>query len=131
VCQDRRNVGPPNEALVLPAWSPNLNVLPSGLWGPLSPSAWSGSCHSAKGTSGLPYKRLSSIITRSGRTRSGQRAHCAQDHVDRHGQVMCRARLDGVLKFYYRGPRSPMGRVFARVAGLNAQKAKGYGFLGG
>jgi hypothetical protein len=37
--------------------------------------------------------------------RSGQRAHCAQDHVDRR-TVMCRARLGGVLKFYYREART-------------------------
>jgi hypothetical protein len=29
------------------------------------------------------------------------------------GPVTCRARLGGLLKFYYREPRSPMGRGFA------------------
>ena len=29
------------------------------------------------------------------------------------GPVTCRARLGGLLKFHYREPRSPMGRVFA------------------
>ena len=31
----------------------------------------------------------------------------------RTGPVTCRARLGGLLKFHYRAPRSPMGRVFA------------------
>jgi putative transposase len=54
--------------LVLPAWSLNLNAFANGLWGPPSPSAWSGSCHS-KDTSGRPYERLSSTIMKTGRTK--------------------------------------------------------------
>jgi putative transposase len=53
--------------------------LPSDLLSPPSPSAWRGSCRSAKGAAA---------------PRSGQRAHRAQNHVDRRrpGQVPCATR---------------------------------------
>ena len=44
------------DALRLPAGSPNWTRLPNDLSGPSSPSDWREWCHSAKGTSGLPYR---------------------------------------------------------------------------
>ena len=88
--------------LVLPTWSPNLNALASGLSGPPSP-------------------RPGRIVPPGeGHLRAAVRAFVQHYHEERPhqglgneliapkttsigtGPVTCRARLGGVLKFYYR-----------------------------
>jgi len=51
----------------------------------------------------LPSERLSSILMRSGRTRGlGNTLIAPKTTSIGTGPVTCRARLGGVLKFYYR-----------------------------
>ena len=82
--------------------------------GPPSPSVWSGSCHSAKGTSGLPSERLSSIIMKSGRTKvwatssSRPRQHQSAQAQSRAGRGSAACSSSTTAR-----PRDPMGRILA------------------
>ena len=89
--------------LLLPARSSNLTRLPSGLWGPSSPSAWTESCHSASNTSGPRSVRSWITITRNDRTEGlGNERIAPKTTLLGPGAVRCRERLGGVLRFYYR-----------------------------
>jgi putative transposase len=59
----------------------------------------SGSCHSAKGTSGRPYERYHEERPHQG---LGNELIAPKTTSIGTDPVKCRARLGGLLKFYYR-----------------------------